>query len=102
MATKTLNVSNLITVISLSILVGTEVFGVALASGWAIAGLFELGATISYVLMAIFSAVQAFLTSMIVGAVLFGDFKLGSSPFLLLRESMPDLLKYNLKTLSLK
>ena len=42
-------------------------------------------------MMAIFSAVQAFLTSMIVGAVLFGDFKLGSSPFLLLRESMPDL-----------
>lgn len=56
MAAKTLNVSNLITVISLSILVGTEVFGVALASGWAIAGLFELGATISYILMAVFSA----------------------------------------------
>jgi hypothetical protein len=55
-AAKTLNMPNLMTVISLSILVGTEVFGVALASGWAIAGLFELGATVSYVLMAIFSA----------------------------------------------
>lgn len=57
MAATKLNTSNLITVISLSILVGTEVFGVALASGWAIAGLFELGAAVSYVLMAIFSAV---------------------------------------------
>lgn len=57
MAAKKLNISNLVTVISLSILVGTEVFGVALASGWAIAGLFELGATVSYILMAIFSAV---------------------------------------------
>jgi hypothetical protein len=55
-AAKTVNIPNLITVISLSILVGTEVFGVALASGWAIAGLFELGATVSYILMAIFSA----------------------------------------------
>lgn len=42
-------------------------------------------------MMAIFSAVQSFLTSMIVGAVLFGDFKLGSTPFLTLRESMPNL-----------
>ncbi|MGJ3262554.1 MAG: hypothetical protein ACFE0R_04890 [Salinarimonas sp.] len=37
------------------ILVGVEVFGVALAAGWAIAGLFELGDTVSYVLMALFS-----------------------------------------------
>lgn len=42
-------------------------------------------------MMAVFAAVQAFLTSMIVGAVLFGDFKLGSTPFLLLKESMPHL-----------
>ncbi len=42
-------------------------------------------------MMTIFSAVQVFLTSMIVGVVLFGGFKLGSSPFLLLKESMPDL-----------
>jgi cytochrome c-type biogenesis protein CcmF len=40
-------------------------------------------------MMAIFSAVQAFLTSMIIGAVLFADFKLGSTPFLTLKESMP-------------
>ncbi|WP_367914215.1 cytochrome c biogenesis protein CcsA [Leadbetterella sp. DM7] len=41
-------------------------------------------------MMAVFAAVQAFLTSMIVGAVLFADFKLGSTPFLLLKESMPN------------
>ncbi|HEX5868029.1 MAG TPA: hypothetical protein VFY72_10010 [Beijerinckiaceae bacterium] len=37
------------------ILIGAEVFGVAIAAGWAIAGLFELGDTIGYALMALFS-----------------------------------------------
>lgn len=46
---------NLITIVSVLILVGTEVFGVALAGGWAIAGLFELGPTVAYVLMGLFS-----------------------------------------------
>ena len=46
---------NLITVVSVMILIGTEVFGVAFAAGWAIAGLFELGDTVGYGLMAIFS-----------------------------------------------
>lgn len=41
--------------------------------------------------MAIFSAVQVFLSSMILGVVVFGEFKLGSSPFLLLRESMANI-----------
>jgi cytochrome c-type biogenesis protein CcmF len=41
--------------------------------------------------MTVFSAVQAFLTSMILGIVIFGDFKLGSSPFLFLKESMPNI-----------
>ncbi len=41
--------------------------------------------------MTIFSLVQAFLASMILGIVLpIIDFKLGSSPFILLRESMAD------------
>jgi cytochrome c-type biogenesis protein CcmF len=41
-------------------------------------------------MMAIFALVQAFLASMILG-VIFGDsFKVGSSPFLLLTEAMPD------------
>ncbi len=46
---------NLITIVSVLILVGTEVFGVALAGGWAIAGLFELGDIAAYVLMGLFS-----------------------------------------------
>jgi len=50
-----LNWRSLITISSVLILVGAEVFGVALAAGWAIAGLFELGETVSYVLMGLFS-----------------------------------------------
>ena len=49
------NAGNLLTVVSVLILVGAEVFGVAIAAGWAIAGLFELGDIVSYVLMALFS-----------------------------------------------
>lgn len=60
MAGKT-NTRNLVTVVSVMILVGAEVFGVALAAGWAIAGLFELGETISYVLMALFSVAGLYL-----------------------------------------
>jgi cytochrome c-type biogenesis protein CcmF len=42
--------------------------------------------------MTIFALVQAFLASMILGVVIPGlDLKIGSTPFLLLRESMPDL-----------
>jgi hypothetical protein len=48
---------NLLTVVSVMILIGAEVFGVALAAGWAIAGLFELGDTVGYVLMALFSVI---------------------------------------------
>ena len=46
---------NLVTIVSVLILIGTEVFGVALSAGWAIAGLFELGNTVAYVLMGLFS-----------------------------------------------
>ena len=50
-----LNWRNLVTVLSVLILIGAEVFGLAVAAGWALAGLFELGDVISYVLMALFS-----------------------------------------------
>ncbi len=41
--------------------------------------------------MTVFAAVQAFLASMILGVVLpVIDFKIGSSPFILLREALPD------------
>lgn len=41
--------------------------------------------------MTVMAGVQAFLASMILGVVIWGELKLGSSPFLLLKESMPDL-----------
>src|SRR3989337_3116765 len=41
--------------------------------------------------MTVFAIVQAFLASMILGVVLPGlDFKIGSSPFILLRDAMPE------------
>ena len=46
---------NLLTVVSVMILIGAEVFGVAIAAGWAIAGLFELGDAVGYALMGLFS-----------------------------------------------
>ena len=60
-----MNTENLITIISVMILVGAEVFGVALAAGWAIAGLFELGDTVSYALMALFSLVGLYAMAML-------------------------------------
>jgi hypothetical protein len=52
-----LNWRNLVTVLSVLILIGAEVFGLAVAAGWAIAGLFELGDVVSYVLMGLFSLI---------------------------------------------
>lgn len=54
------NPQKMFMVVSLFILVAVEIFGVALASGWAIAGLFELGSIVSYVLMALFSGFAAY------------------------------------------
>ncbi|RPD47213.1 cytochrome C biogenesis protein [Hymenobacter sediminis] len=45
--------------------------------------------------MVVFAGVQLFLTSMILGVVL-GDLKIGSSPFILLRDFMPDLPVFKL------
>ncbi len=55
------NWQNLITIVSVMILIGTEVFGVAAAAGWAIAGLFELGDTVGYALMGLFGLIAAYL-----------------------------------------
>ena len=38
-----MNGRNAITIVSMMVLVGTEVFAVAIAAGWALAGLFDLG-----------------------------------------------------------
>lgn len=48
-------------------------------------------------MMVTFALVQVFLTSMIVGAVIVGDYKLGSSPFLTLKESLPNLPVWKLQ-----
>ena len=50
---------NMITILSLMVLVGTEVFAAAIAAGWALAGLFDLGDTVGHILMALFSLLAA-------------------------------------------
>ena len=59
-APRAINWRNLSTIVSVMILVGAEVFGVAVAGGWALAGLFELGTTASYLFMALFSGLGAY------------------------------------------
>jgi len=48
------NARNAITILSMMVLVGTEVFAVAIAAGWALAGLFDLGDRVGHVLMGLF------------------------------------------------
>jgi hypothetical protein len=57
--TTPLNWKSIITVGSVLILAGCELFGVALASAWAFGGLFELGPVITYSLMAVLSVLGA-------------------------------------------
>lgn len=60
MAERRTNLRTMIMVVSLGILIAVELFGVALASGWALAGLFELGPIMAYVLMALFSGLAGY------------------------------------------
>jgi hypothetical protein len=55
------NARNAVTVLSMMILVGTEVFAVAIAAGWALAGLFDLGDRVGHVLMGLFSLFAAWI-----------------------------------------
>ena len=48
--------TSVITVISSAILIGAEVFGAAFAGGWALAILFDLGATGAHIVQAILFA----------------------------------------------
>ena len=50
-----------LTIVSMMVLIGIEVFGVAIAGGWALAGLLELGDLFGYVLMGAFSVLGAYL-----------------------------------------
>ena len=47
---KPINWTNAATLISVAILVGTELIGAGAAAGWAIGGLFQLGETITHAL----------------------------------------------------
>lgn len=60
--TAPLGAKSLITVVSTIILVATEFFALALAAGWAIAGLLELGEIFEYIFMAAFSVLAAWAT----------------------------------------
>ncbi|GAA0274318.1 hypothetical protein GCM10008965_47350 [Methylorubrum aminovorans] len=52
---------NLITILGLMVLVGTEVFAAAIAAGWALAGLLDLGDQVGHILMGLFSLVAAWI-----------------------------------------
>lgn len=60
MAQRRTNWRNLIMVASLGVLIAVELFGVALAAGWALAGLFELGTIFEYIFMALFSTLAGY------------------------------------------
>ncbi len=51
---KPINWLNVSTLVSVAILVGTELIGAGVAAGWAIGGLFNLGVLISHALQAVF------------------------------------------------
>lgn len=50
---KRLDIANLWTIASVTILVGIEILGASLAAGWAIGGLFQLGREITWGIIAI-------------------------------------------------
>lgn len=54
-ASGSLKPRSLVTILSIMVLVGVEVFAVAIAAGWALAGIFELGDTVGHILMVLFS-----------------------------------------------
>ncbi len=47
-----INMTNALTLASVAVLVGTELIGAGGAAGWAIGGLFQLGATLTHALEA--------------------------------------------------
>lgn len=57
---KSLNVQNLITLTSVAILVGTELLGAAVAAGWALGGLFQLGELITQICAGVFICAAVF------------------------------------------
>ncbi len=60
-ASRSLKPRSLLTILSIMVLVGVEVFAVAIAAGWALAGIFELGDTVGHVLMGLFSLLALYI-----------------------------------------
>jgi hypothetical protein len=61
-----LNWLNLMTVVSAAVLIGVEVIGIGIATGWALAVLFGFGKTVEYALQGVFAlAAVAFTVSFI-------------------------------------
>jgi hypothetical protein len=56
---KTVGSGKLLTAISVTIMVGVEVFGLALAGGWALGGLMELGQTLTIAITVVFVGLGA-------------------------------------------
>jgi hypothetical protein len=54
-----LNWKSIITVGSVLVLAGCEVFTIGLATAWAVGGLFEFGDLVTYVVMAVFCVLGA-------------------------------------------
>lgn len=55
-----INTKNLLTIVSVTILVGTEIVGATLALGWALAGVFELPDLWRQILIALFGLLGAY------------------------------------------
>jgi hypothetical protein len=60
MAERTLNWTSLTTVASVAILVGTELLGIAWATGWALAGFMQLGPTFALAFQGILALLALF------------------------------------------
>jgi len=57
-----INWANLTTIVSAAILIGVEVIGIGLATGWALAALFGFSKTIEAILMGVFALGAAYFT----------------------------------------
>jgi hypothetical protein len=57
---KRINWTNVITLTSVMILIGVEVFGVAFAAAWALAGMFELSDIYRWSVMGLFALLGAY------------------------------------------
>ena len=58
---RSINWTSMSTILSAAILIGTELLGAAWASGWAIAGFFELGPEVEVALQVVFGILALFL-----------------------------------------